>query len=100
MDSIKGAINSLTGGNNQQEDDEKHFEPQPHETGLQSRGQTTETSGGFTSSTVKGINTGAGGGRERENEEDALDKGWPKSAEPELCYIPIRFSLLMLALTS
>ena len=43
MDAIKGIISSITGSSGQTEEYKKNDGPAPQETGLQSRGQTTET---------------------------------------------------------
>ena len=67
MDQLKGALNSFTGGNNQQT---------PQQSGQQSGQQQGGSSGGgFLGGLGDKFNAAAGGGRESEKNEDYLDKG-------------------------
>ncbi|KAJ9621112.1 hypothetical protein H2204_012006 [Knufia peltigerae] len=66
MDQLKGALNSFTGGDNQQQG-------QGQGQGQQ-QGQN-QGNGGFLGGIGDKINTAAGGGRESEKKEDGLDKG-------------------------
>ena len=81
MDSIKGTISSLTGAGgagSTQEDNEsnKYVGPTPPETGLQSRGQTTQSSSGTFLSEMKDmVNSAIGGGGTKEEKELAVEKG-------------------------
>merc|ERR1712000_603471 len=63
MDQLKGALNSFTGGNNEQT---------PQQSGQQQGGSS---GGGFLGGLGDKFNAAAGGGRESEKNEDYLDKG-------------------------
>jgi hypothetical protein len=63
MDQLKGALNSFTGGNNEQT---------PQQSGQQ---QGSSSGGGFLGGLGDKFNAAAGGGRESEKNEDYLDKG-------------------------
>ncbi|KIW20789.1 hypothetical protein PV08_01367 [Exophiala spinifera] len=63
MDQLKGALNSFTGGDNQQQGQ-----------GQGQQGQN-QGDGGFLGGLGDKLNSAAGGGRESEKNEDALDKG-------------------------
>ncbi|KIW88005.1 uncharacterized protein Z519_11115 [Cladophialophora bantiana CBS 173.52] len=65
MDQLKGALNSFTGGDNEQ---------QQKQSGGQ-QGASGSGSGGFLGGLGGKINAAAGGGRESEKKEDYLDKG-------------------------
>ena len=81
MDSIRGAINSVTGAGSTQTDADsnKNLMPTPPETGLQSRGQTTQSgSGSFLSEMKDMVNSAIGGGGTKEEKGVALDKGITK----------------------
>ncbi|KAL6243848.1 hypothetical protein RBB50_009282 [Rhinocladiella similis] len=68
MDQLKGALNSFTGGNDQQS--------QQQGQGQQGQGgQNQGNGGGFLGGIGDKLNTAAGGGRESEKKEDGLDKG-------------------------
>lgn len=81
MDSIKGAISSITGaGSTQAADDndssDKSLKPKPPETGLQSRGQTQHSgSGSFLGEMKDMVNSAMGAGGTKEEKELAADKG-------------------------
>ncbi|KAL2438752.1 hypothetical protein ABEF95_013648 [Exophiala dermatitidis] len=68
MDQLKGALNSFTGGNQEQK------QQVPGEQGQQ--GQQGSSSGGsFLGGLGDKLNSAAGGGKESEKNEDYLDKG-------------------------
>lgn len=72
MESIKGTLSSITGAGSTQsgDDSNKNLGPTPSETGLQSRGQTTESgSGSFLGNIKDMVNPAGGAGREREKNE-------------------------------
>ena len=78
MESIKGTLSSITGAGSTKPDDDsnKNLGPTPPETGLQSRGQTTESgSGSFLGNIKDMVNTAGGAGRAGEKNEGVLDKG-------------------------
>jgi hypothetical protein len=78
MESSKGTLSSITGAGSTQPDDysNKDLGPTPSETGLQSRGQTTESgSGSFLGNIKDMVNTAGGAGTASEKNEGVLDKG-------------------------
>ena len=77
MDQLKGAINSFTGGNNNQ-----HAQK---EDALQQGGSGSGSGGGFLGGLGDKLNSAAGGGRQSEKDEDYLDKG--ERSETQLCAI-------------
>jgi hypothetical protein len=78
MEFIKGTLSSITGAGSTQSDDDsdKNPGPTPSETGLQSRGQTTESGrGSFLGNIEEMINTTGGAGTAREKNEGVLGEG-------------------------
>jgi hypothetical protein len=78
MESIKGTLSSITGTGSTQSDDDsnKNLGPTPSETGLQSRGQTTESGrGSFLGNIKEMVNTAGDAGTAREMNEGVLGKG-------------------------
>ena len=66
MDSLKGAVNSFTGGEDTNNTNQGQSQPQ---------GEKKEGGGGFLGGIGDKLNSAAGGGRESEKNEDYLDKG-------------------------
>jgi len=67
MDSLKGAFNSFSGGNGNQQAQGQQID--------QSGAQQQQGGGGFLGGMTDKFNSAAGGGRESEKNEDYLDKG-------------------------
>jgi hypothetical protein len=77
MESIKGTISSISGASSAPPDNDSNTYqgPVPPETGLQSRGQTTESGSGSLLGNIKDVaNTAGGADRASETNEGVLDK--------------------------
>ncbi len=82
MDAIKSTISSITGSSGQTEDGKKNDVRTPQETGLQSRGQTTESGSGTMLGEAKNpVHTAPGEAQESKNSGDAVANAKSESIE-------------------